>query len=323
VAIASTIPAGGIARTGYTVEGEPTAAWKLRLAAFATVYGDYFRAMGIALRDGRYFTENDRSSALPVIVINQSMAKHCWPGQRPIGKHLHLGSPQKQLPWATVVGVVADTKTGARDESSEDQFYTPAQQPATLYGSDYSGKLTDPAGGYLIMRSTLPPEGMVQTLRSTVREVDPLLALEHVQTMNDAISNVEAPRRFNTDLITAFAAGALLFAIIGIHAVIAFSVSLRSREIAVRIALGAQRSAIATLVLISGLKLALIGCGLGVLSALAASGLMSSFVFGISATDPLIYSASVLMMMVLAVLASALPAARAAIAEPMAVLRSS
>ena len=158
---------------------------------------------------------------------------------------------------------------------------------------------------------------MTQTLRSTVAEIDPLLALQQVQPMNDVISNVEAPRRFNTGLITAFALGALLLAITGIYAVVAFSVSLRTQEIAIRMALGAQRIGIARLVLISGAKLALLGCGLGVLGSLAISRLVSSFLFNVSATDPLIYIAAALTMMLMALLASALPATRAASADPI------
>ena len=140
--------------------------------------------------------------------------------------------------------------------------------------------------------------------------------------MNDVISNVEAPRRFNTDLITAFASGALLLAITGIYAVVAFSVSLRTQEIAIRMALGAKRSGIARLVLISGARLALLGCGLGVLGSLAVSRLVSSFLFEVSATDPLIYVMGVLIMMVMALLASVLPATRAAYADPVDALRS-
>jgi ABC-type antimicrobial peptide transport system permease subunit len=235
---------------------------------------------------------------------------------------MHIGNPKKGLPWATVVGVVADTKLGSPDEPGSDQWYSPAQQPATLYGSDLGSNLTGPASGYITFRSALPPEQMTQTLRSAVAEIDPLLALQQVQPMNDVVSNIEAPRRFNTDLITTFAVGALLLAITGIYAVVAFSVSLRTQEIAIRIALGAQRTGIARLVLISGAKLALLGCGLGVLGSLAVSRLVSSFLFEVSATDPLIYLAGVLIMMLLALLASALPATRAASADPMRALRS-
>jgi ABC-type antimicrobial peptide transport system permease subunit len=162
---------------------------------------------------------------------------------------------------------------------------------------------------------------MTQTLRSTVAEIDPLLALQQVQPMSDVVSNVEAPRRFNTDLITAFAVGALLLAITGIYAVVAFSVSLRTQEIAIRMALGAQRTRIARLVLISGAKMALIGCGFGVLGSLAISRMVSSFLFNVSATDPLVYLTAALTMMFLAVAASALPAMRAASADPIDALR--
>jgi ABC-type antimicrobial peptide transport system permease subunit len=134
---------------------------------------------------------------------------------------------------------------------------------------------------------------------------------------------VEAPRRFNTDLITSFALGALLLAVTGIYAVVAFSVSLRAQEIAIRMALGAQRAGIARLVLVAGVKLAMIGCGLGVIGSLAVSRLLSSFLFGVSATDPFVYAAAALTMMLMALLASALPALRAASSDPIAALRSS
>jgi ABC-type antimicrobial peptide transport system permease subunit len=163
---------------------------------------------------------------------------------------------------------------------------------------------------------------MIQTLRSTIAEIDPLLALQRVQPMNDVISNVEAPRRFNTDLVAVFALGALLLAITGIYAVIAFSVSLRTQEIAIRMALGAQRTGIARLVLVSAAKLSLLGCGLGLLGSLAISRLVKSFLFNVSATDPFVYLAAALIMMFLALLASALPATRAASVDPIDALRT-
>jgi putative ABC transport system permease protein len=250
------------------------------------------------------------------------MAKDCWPGQSALGKRIHVGNPHKGLPWATVVGVVADTKGGALDQPSRDQWYVPAQQPAILFGSDFSGVLTRPAGGFITVRAALPPEQMIQTLRSTVAEIDPLLALEHVQPMSDVVSNIEAPRRFNTGLITVFALGALLLAITGIYAVVAFSVSLRAQEIAIRMALGAQRRNVARLILVSGAKMALLGCGLGAIGSLALSRFVGSFLFGVSPTDPMIYLASVVVMLIMALVASALPAARAASADPVSALRS-
>jgi hypothetical protein len=269
-----------------------------------------------------FFTIGDRSGSTPVVIVNESMAKHCWPGQRAIGKRFHVGGPQMKLPWATVVGVVADTKMGSRDEPSGDQWYTPMEQPETTYGSGQTGKLSDPVGGYITVRSALPGEQMIHTLRSTVSEIDPLLALQQVQPMHEAISNVEAPRRFNTSLIAGFALGALLLALTGIYAVIAFSASLRTHEIAIRMALGAQRNGIATLVLVSGAKLALIGCSLGVLVSLGVSRIIQSLLFEVSATDPIIYVAGALIMMITALLASALPATRAASVDPIVSLRS-
>ena len=185
-----------------------------------------------------------------------------------------------------------------------------------------SPRLAGLPSGFVALRSALPPEQMIQTLRSTMAEIDPLLALQNVQPMNDVVSTAEAPRRFNTDLISAFALSALLLAITGIYAVIAFSVSLRTNEIAIRMALGAQRAGIARLILGSGAKLALLGCVLGVLGSLAASRLVSSFLFQVSATDPLIYMAGVLVMMLMALLASALPAQRAASTDPIEALRA-
>lgn len=323
VGITNTLPAsGGSAQSTYTVEGVPEASWRIKFAPFMIIYGDYFRAMQTSLLDGRTFTMNDRSGSVPVVIVNESLAKNSWPGQSAIGKRIHLGNPQKGLPWATVVGVVADTKLGARDEPSGDQIYLPWQQPEILFGTP-SQELTRPGGGFIALRSALPPEQMIQTLRSNVAGIDPLLALYQPGPMEELLVNVEAPRRFNTDLITAFALGALLLAITGIYAVVAFSVSMRTQEMAIRMALGAQRGGIAQLVLIWGGRLALVGCALGVVGSIAVSRLVSSFLFEVSATDPLIYLSCILIMIVMALVASAIPAMRAASVDPIEALRAS
>ncbi|HEY6851411.1 MAG TPA: ABC transporter permease [Terracidiphilus sp.] len=321
--MANVLPAtGGYGMSAYTIEGEPVANWKLKFAPFATTSGNYFRALGIPLLDGRSFTAEDGADSPLVVIVNESMAKHSWLGQRAVSKRMHVGSPQKGYPWATVVGVVADTTMGSRDEPPPDQWYCPMAQPAILYGSDASDKLAAASGGYIALRSALPPEQMIATLRSAVASVDPNLALDEVQPMSDAISNIEAPRRFNTGLIAAFALGALLLAVTGIYAVVAFSVSLRTQEIAIRMALGAERVRIARLVLISAVKLALLGCAFGVLGSLALSQLVRSFLFEVSPADPLIYLASISAMVLMTLLASALPATRAASADPVKALRS-
>jgi putative ABC transport system permease protein len=274
------------------------------------------------LLEGRSFNAGDRGDSPLVVMVNQSMAKDSWPGQSALGKRMHVGNPKKGLPWATVVGVVGDARLGARDEPAIDQWYAPAQQPATLYGINASDQLATSIGGYITLRSALPPEGMIQTLREAVGEVDPLLALDQIQTMNEAISNVEAPRRFNTRLITSFALGALLLAISGVYAVVALSVSLRTQEIAIRMALGSERKGIARLVLLSGAKMALWGCGFGLLGSYALSKLVGTFLFDVSATDPAIYVGSALLMIFVALRGSALPAIRAASGDPITALRS-
>jgi putative ABC transport system permease protein len=323
VGISNIVPgADSFGRAAYTIEGQRTEGWKLQFATFGSVYGEYFKSLGIALREGRTFNEGDRANAPLVAIVNRSMADHYWPGQTAIGKRMHVGNPKKGLPWATIVGVVANTKMGSPDTPDEDQWYVPMEQPAILYGAVPSADLVNPAGGYITVRSALPADQIIQTVRETVAGVDPLLPLQQVQSMSAVLQNVEAPRRFNTDLITVFAIGALVLAITGIYAVVAFSISIRAQEIAIRMALGAQRGNIARLVLVSGAKLALIGCGVGLMGSFAVSHIVSAFLFKVSATDPLIYVGSVIVMIAVALLASALPAVRAASADPVDALRA-
>jgi predicted permease len=320
--MAGELPAtASVPMADYTIEGVRMDSWKMQFAPFTVSDGDYFRAMGIPLREGRYFTREDKTGAELVLIVNESMAKHLWPGQVAVGKRMHLGNPNGGLPWTTVVGVVGDTRR-SRDEPGGDQYYLPTGQPASLYGTDAPDKLTDAAGGYIVLRSALPPEQMEKTLRATVAEVDPMLALKEVRPMTDALANIEAPRRFNTGLIGAFALGALLLAVSGIYAVVAFSVTLRVQEIAIRMALGAERGKIAGMVLAGGAKLALLGCGLGVAGSVALSRIVSSFLFDVSPTDPLLYGLSAAVMLLLTMAASALPAARAAATEPVGALRA-
>ena len=322
VGLANTLPdTGGGGRGGFTIEGASIAGWKLRFAPFIETYGGYFRALGISLIAGRHFTERDRSDAPLVCIVDQSMAKQEWPGQSPIGKRLHIGNPKRTLPWAIVVGVVPDVRIDAPDQPAGEEWYFPMEQPAIIEGTGVTG-MVDLSSGWIALRSMLPPEQMIGTLRSVVAGIDPRLALHPVRPMADAISAVEAPRRFNTGLITAFALAALVLAALGIYAVIAFTTSQRTQEIAVRMALGAQRGNIARLVLGSGAKIAVTGCALGILGSLSISRLVGAFLFGVSATNPIVYVASVVLMLVLALLASALPALRAAAADPAQALRS-
>src|SRR5258706_11586399 len=190
---------------------------------------------------------HDDSNAPPVVIVTHSMARDCWPGKSAIGKRMHVGTPRKDLPWAAVIGVVADTKM-PRDVPSIDQWYTPMDQPATLYGSGTPGNLSGPPSGYITMRSALDPQYMIQTLRSTIAEIDPLLALQEVRPVTESGSAIEAPRHFNTDLITAFALGSPLLAITRTYAVMGVSPSQRTQEVAIRMTLGVHRAGSARLV---------------------------------------------------------------------------
>lgn len=125
--------------------------------------------------EGRFFTAEGRGNAPLVTIVSQSMAKHSWPGQNALGKRIHIGNPKKGLPWATVVGVVGDANFGPRDEPDVDEFYAPAAQPALFPPPGASGRLSNPSGGCILVRSALPPEQLTQTVRSAIAEIDPLL----------------------------------------------------------------------------------------------------------------------------------------------------
>jgi predicted permease len=322
--LTNVIPASGFQGGGGFVldESAHDQSAKLRVAPWAVTVGDYFRAMGIPLVSGRYLTSADKEDTPLVVVVNQALARHYWPNGDAVGKRLRVGTQEAKTPWATIVGIVADTKLNSPDTPDQEQIYSPAQQYRAALGDFAPPGSVFGNGGYITLRSALPPEQMTNSLRSTVASLDPQLALQQIQTMDQQLSSSEAPRRFNTSIISAFALGALLLATIGVYAVIAFSVSMRSQEMAIRMALGSRRGEIVRLVLTSGAKLAAIGCAAGLIGALAISRLLGSLLFNVSATDPLILTGSIATMIVLSLVACAIPAQRAASANPVDALRS-
>jgi hypothetical protein len=277
--------------------------------------------MGIPLLRGRALTETDKAGAQLVILVNRKLAEHYWPGQDPIGKRLRVGTPEMQSPWLTIVGEVANVKQDAADVETEEQYYQPVEQYEASLGQVGSAASINGNTGYVVLRSSLPPEQMENALRATVQSLDPQLALAQIQTMEQAVSNTEAPRRFNTAVITAFAVGAVLLAVVGIYSVIAFSVAQRTQEMAIRMALGSPRVGIIGIILRSGMRLGAIGCGLGLLGAISASQLLRSLLFQVSAFDPLVLTLAAIAVLLLAAGASALPARRAASIDPMRALR--
>jgi ABC-type antimicrobial peptide transport system permease subunit len=236
---------------------------------------------------------------------------------------MRIGVREMQTPWMTVVGEVADVKGDSPDTPSKEQFYQPVDQLGKSLGALASP--TDPprgSSGYIALRTAMEPEQMENLLRATVRSMDALLPLTQVQGMEHTVSESEAPRRFNTLLISTFAIAAVLLAALGIYSVIAFSAALREQEMAIRMALGSQRAGILRLVFTSAAKLAIAGCTLGLLGAAAASHLLRSLVFEVSPFDPLVLAVAAIFVLMLALAASLLPARRAASINPMKALRA-
>jgi len=322
VGLTSTLPMTGSGIEAFVAEGYVDPRGGVESAASPSqVIGDYFKAMGIPLVRGRCFTEADDANAQLAVIVNREFAEHYWPHQDPIGKRMRIGTSKMNTPWMTVVGEVADAKLGSPDEDAREQFYQPVAQLEKDDGQFAQATDLNGNGNYIVLRSALPPEQMENALRTTAHALDPQLPLTQVQTMDEVVSLSEAPRRFNTVVISAFALAAVLLAVLGIYSIIAFSVASRVQEMAIRMALGSQRSHIMRLILTSGLKLALIGAVLGIAGAAAASKLLRTFLFHVSPFDPLVMGLAALAVFTLALLASALPARRAASVDPLQALR--
>ncbi|HEX8802493.1 MAG TPA: FtsX-like permease family protein, partial [Terriglobales bacterium] len=325
VGVTSFLPANGTSGSGaFVAEGHvPRKPGVIDFATQVLVQGDLFHVMGTPLLRGRLFTEADNDpKAQLVIIVNHQLAQQYWPGQDPIGKRLRVGTQEMQTPWATVVGEVASMKEGSPDADPRQQLYYPIEQAETLYGSLANPSDLNGNGGFIVLRTLLLPELVENQLRATLRSLDPQLAPAQMQTMEQAIGGSEAPRRFNTVLISSFAAVALLLALFGIYSVIAFTVAMRAQEMAIRMALGSQRSGIVSLVLSSGMKLAFTGCVIGLVGALFASHLLKSFVFGVSTLDTLVLTLAGCTVLLLAAAASLLPARHAAAINPVEALRA-
>ncbi len=313
---------GGMGSLGFTADDYvPPRGEDFSVADTGQTEGDYFRAMGIPLLRGRFFTDHDDAKAQLVVIVNRKLAEHYWHGQDPLGKRLMIGRSKWKAPWLTVVGEVADVKQNAPDEETSDQFYQPLAQYEAALGS--LSRPTNISGNEMsvALRTILPPEQMENSLRAVFHSLDPQLAVAQVQTMDQAVSDTEAPRRFNTTIITAFGIIAVLLAILGIYSVVAFSVALRTQEMAIRLALGASRSGIRQLILLSGARLALIGCGIGLAGAIGATQLLRSLLFQVNPFDPFVLISSAAVILMLSVAASAMPAQRAAAVDPMHALR--
>jgi predicted permease len=324
VGVTSQMPAAGVeGGSGFVPEGYvPRKGAGPNLSWTSQVMGSYFRAAGIPLLRGRDFTVADQAGAPLVVIVNKTLAQHYWPGQDPIGKRLRWGLAETPSPWMTVVGVISDIKQQSADAPTREQIYQPAAQNAISFGALAPPDTLNGQGGSIFLRTQLPPEQMAGTLRAVVRSIDPQLPLTHIESMEKVVNEGQASRRFNTVLISSFAAAAVLLALLGIYSVIAFSAALRTQEMAIRLALGAQRLSVIRLVLVSGAKLGLIGCGIGAVAAVFATRLLRSLLFQVDPLDPMVIVLAAVSIFLLALAASMIPARRAASIEPMQALRS-
>jgi putative ABC transport system permease protein len=311
-------------RNTFTPEGySPSKEGGLNLVWAPEVSGDFFNAAGIRIVRGRAFTTADTADSQLVVIVNQKLAERYWPGQDPIGKRLHRGSAEATaLPWITVIGEAADVKELAADVPTTNQMYLPVSQIKSGASPVAPPAMVAGNNGAIVVRATMPPEQLVDALRSVVRSVDPQLPLTHVESMDRVVAEQQASRRFNTAMISCFAAAAVLLSLIGIYSVIAFSAALRKQEMAIRLALGSQRSTILGLILASGAKLGLIGCGLGAVATVFATRLLRSMLFEVDPLDPAVIVIAAICILLLAVAASVIPARRAASIEPMQALRT-
>jgi len=313
------LPLSGLdASTGFIIEGQaPPAQAEMVHTHYRSISPDYFRAMGIRLLKGRDFSTQESGR---VAIINDAMAHRFFPGGDPIGKRLALNfeamkffndrPPEMDLAGGLreIVGIVSDIKHAALDAESVPEMYVPYPQRSTR-------SMT------LVLRADSDPERLAGAVRSQVLSMDKDQPVSNVNTMAGLISTCLAQPRFNVLLLTLFAGVAIALALVGIHGVVSYSVTIRAREIGIRMALGARASDVAGLVVREGLVLALIGTAIGTAGALALTHLMRGLLFEVSAADPVTYAVLPLLLVALAAVSSFVPAWRAARADPMSALR--
>jgi putative ABC transport system permease protein len=285
------------------IEGNPNKDFQQSEARAITP--PYFSAMSIPLIAGRTFTDADMTGDRPTI-INQKFADTYFPNQNPLGRR--ISTDDKHAQWATVVGVVADVRHTSLEEEPQPQMYS-----ATAYDFD---------AAYLVVRSTQTPALVASAIRSTLISIDPNLAPTDIHTMGDLVSIASARRRFQTSLLTAFAAIALLLALVGLYGLMAYSVNRRTREVGIRMALGAQRGDVLMLVLKNAAFLVGAGLAAGLVCTWVATRSMKAFLFGVSEHDPRTAAAVIALVVASGLLAAFVPARRASSTDPMQALRT-
>jgi putative ABC transport system permease protein len=310
VGITTKVPlTGGGSTQPFSIEGRPiVAVAEQPMAQTRYISPDYFRAIGIPLRQGRFFSDQDRDKSLPVIIISEAMARRFWPGENPIGKRL-TPSFHREQGTREIVGVVGDVKTTGLDVDSSAMMYLPYKQFPLPFMS-------------FVVRTASNPESLVQPVSKAIYSIDKEQALTNVQTMEQVLTKSLSGRRFNMTLLLTFAGLALMLAAVGVYGVMNYMVTLRRRELGIRMALGAGRIDVLRLVLRQGLTLTLIGVAAGLISAYALTRLMASLLYGVTATDYITFVSVSVVLIAIGLAASYVPARRATKVNPMIALRS-
>ncbi len=295
---------------GFTVEGREQGPGQDANSRQAST--GYMETMGVKLREGRFFNQHDDAQSQPSAIINETMARQYWPGDRAVGKRFKLGDPDSTRPWVTVVGIIGDIKEMGLEAAPKPEMFFPYQQlPETLWNMPRD----------LTVRTTGDPLSITATVRQAIWSVDPSQPISNVRTMEEILSEEVAQRRIGMTLLVAFAGLALLLASLGIYGVLSYSVTQRTQEIGIRMALGAGRRDVLQQVMGNGLRLAGAGVAIGLGVSFALTRLMTGLLFGVSASDPRTLIGVTVLLTAVALLACYIPARRATKIDPMIALR--
>jgi putative ABC transport system permease protein len=314
----------------FYVEGRPVpASGQFPSAGHHTVSPGYFRAMGIPLLQGRTFSGAETQPVVPANIdfspqnfplifkgvvfdgiVSKRMAETYWPGENPIGRRFRLGYPEMQMPWVQVVGIVGDTTQDGLDRGKAPEFYLPLRQFPT------------PEGYYLVVRTRMGPDQALASIRTAIQSVAKDEPIHDVQLMSERMAGFVSDRRFNMNLFGIFAGIALVLALVGIYGVLSFVVGRCTREMGIRMALGAGKRDVLLDVLARGLRLAVPGVMLGLAGAWAVSRLLQNQLFGVAGTDPLTYLAGAALLLLAALAACYIPARRATRVNPVDALKA-
>ncbi len=313
--------AGDTWGTTMTIEGRPLPPPGREVRAiFRVSRPGYFRTMGVAMIAGRDFNQGDAPDSPGVVILNQTLARQHWPSENPLGKRITLDDPRETTrapQWLTVVGIAKDVKQDNWTDQPLDEIYLPFQQSRSFYSST-AGPFTSMT---LVVRTVVEPRSLATALPETVRRLDPNLPVSNLISLEQVIADTLWQPRFNLQLIGLFAGVALALAAIGLYGVMSYTVSLRTHEVGIRMALGAQRYDVLKLVLAGGLRLALLGVGFGLVASVMLTRLMTRLLFEVSATDLSIFAAIAALLVLVALVACWIPARRASKVDPIIALR--